>query len=131
MDYLHSCSSLWCLFFLIFFGVLAERLLLTLLHTVFIFLFLDFCASTLAKRGVCVCVCSCKRLTCLWFMQRETFVCVCVCVSSCKKFVERVTKLVSIFSKASSVFWSAAKFSNFGGLVGGWVGRDSHSPGLL
>jgi len=90
---------------------------------------------------VCVCVCSCKRLICLWIMQRDTFacvcvlardlyvfglckerhlcVCVCVCVCSCKKFVERVTRLVSNFSKASSVFWSATKFSNFGGWVGG------------
>jgi len=130
-------------FFSYFFGgVLAERLLLTLLHHVFIFLFLDFCVCPLyscKKRCVCVCVCSCKRLICLWIMQRDTFVCVCVlardlyvfglckerhlcvcvCVCSCKKFVERVTRLVSNFSKASSVFWSATKFSNFGGWVGG------------
>jgi hypothetical protein len=42
-----------------------------------------------------------------------------VCVSSCKKFVERVTRLVSNFSKASS-----GVQQNSATWVGGWVGGE-------
>jgi hypothetical protein len=117
-------------FFLIFFGGSCREIVA---HTAASCLHLPLlrllCVSTLAKRDVyvCMCVCSCKSLICLWLMQRETFVC--VCVSSCKKFVERVTRIVSNFSKASSgVQQNSATW--VGGWVGGWVERDSHSPRL-
>jgi hypothetical protein len=137
-------------FFSYFFGgVLAERLLLTLLHHVFIFLFLDFCVCPLyscKKRCVCVCVCSCKRLICLWIMQRDTFVCVCVLARDlyvfglCKErhlcvcvFLQEICR--ESYKTCVNFFQSFFSFLECNKIqqlwwVGGWVGRDSHSPRL-
>lgn len=106
MDHLHSCSSFWCLFFFLFFfgGSCREIVAHTAASCLHLPLLRLLCVSTLAKRDVYVCVCVLARVLYVFGLCKERHLCVCVCecVSPCKKFEERVTRLVSNFSKASS-----------------------------